>query len=86
LAERRRAEPQVAAEAKKQKDLEWAAFYSAPSSCEHPIDWAAQVECGHQYMGAKHEFEKRWVAAHSADQEPGETVSLDNASIGRARR
>jgi very-short-patch-repair endonuclease len=35
LAERKRAEMQAIASSKKQKDLAWAAFYSAPASCEH---------------------------------------------------
>jgi hypothetical protein len=62
LAERRRAQLQAAAALQKQKDLAWAAFYSAPTSCEHPVDWNAQVECGNQYIRAKREFEKQWSA------------------------
>jgi Protein of unknown function (DUF2726) len=61
LAERRRAILQQAAAQQKSKDLAWAAFYSAPASCEHPADWAAQVECGNQYMRAKKRFEERWA-------------------------
>ena len=46
----------------KQKNLAWAAFYSAPASCEHPADWSAQVECGNQYMRAKKRFEEQWAS------------------------
>jgi Protein of unknown function (DUF2726) len=48
----------------KKKDQAWAAFYTAPASCEHPADWSAQVECGNQYMRAKKVFEQRWGAEH----------------------
>jgi very-short-patch-repair endonuclease len=64
LAERRRAILQEAAAQQRQKDLAWAAFYSAPASCEHPVDWKAQVECGNQYMRAKKAFEQKWEAEH----------------------
>jgi hypothetical protein len=47
----------------KKKDLAWAAFYSAPASCEQPADWSAQVECGNQYMRAKKLFEQRWATS-----------------------
>jgi hypothetical protein len=64
LAERRRIILQEAAAQQRQKDLAWAAFYSAPASCEHPVDWKAQVECGNQYMRAKKVFEQKWEAEH----------------------
>jgi len=64
LAERRRAILQEAAAAQREKDLAWAAFYSAPASCAHPVDWKAQVECGNQYMRAKKVFEQKWAADH----------------------
>jgi Protein of unknown function (DUF2726) len=86
LAERRRTEVQAAAVLKKQKDLAWMAFYSAPASCEHPADWAAQVECGNRYMRAKREFEKQWVAQHTSGLRTGEGVVLDNAAIGDRHR
>jgi hypothetical protein len=47
----------------KKKDLAWAAFYSAPASCEHPADWSAWVECGNQYMRAKKRFEEQWATS-----------------------
>jgi len=46
------------------KDQAWAAFYTPPTSCEHPADWSAQVECGNQYMRAKKVFEQKWEAEH----------------------
>jgi Protein of unknown function (DUF2726) len=64
LAERKRAILQEAAAQQRQEDLAWAAFYSAPASCEHPVDWKAQVECGNQYMRAKKVFEQKWAADH----------------------
>jgi hypothetical protein len=62
LAWRKRVQIQVANVLQIKKDQAWAAFYSAPASCEHPADWSAQVECGNQYMRAKKVFEQRWVA------------------------
>lgn len=53
---------QAADALQKKKDLAWAAFYSAPASCEHPADWSAQVECGNQYMRAKKRFEEQWAS------------------------
>jgi hypothetical protein len=85
LAEKRRVESQAAAALQRQKDRAWAAFYSAPASCEHPVDWKAQVECGNQYMRAKNAFEKRWVGEHASDQTTAATVTLDNDSIGGSR-
>jgi hypothetical protein len=57
---------QVAKALQKKEDLAWAAFYTPPASCEHPVDWTAQVECGNLYMRAKRRFEERWEA------EPGQ--------------
>jgi hypothetical protein len=68
----------------KQKTLAWTAFYSAPSSCEHPPAWNDQVECGNQYMRAKRRFEEQWAAAHPADGAQVSSV-LDNAAIIRSR-
>jgi hypothetical protein len=77
LAEKRGVESQAAA-LQRQEYRAWAAFYSAPASCEHPIDWNAQVECGNQYMRAKNEFEKQWLAEHASGQTSAATVTLDN--------
>jgi len=65
----------------KQKSLAWAAFYSPPASCEHPIDWRTQVECGNQYMRAKKAFQEKWAAEHPS-QGSGAEVVLDNSSVG----
>jgi len=46
---------------------EWAAYYVAPASCEHPPAWKDQVDCGNQYIRAKREFEQQWQA-HIATQ------------------
>ena len=62
LARQKPVPAQAANALQKKKDLAWAAFYSPPASCEHPVDWAAQVECGNQYMRAKKVFEQRWDA------------------------
>jgi hypothetical protein len=86
LAEEKRAQLQEATALQKQKNLMWAAFYSAPVSCEHPVDWNAQVECGNQYMRAKREFEKQWAAEHASGQARGAAVVLDNGSIGGSRK
>jgi hypothetical protein len=59
FAWQKRIQLQAANVLQKKKDQAWAAFYSAPASCEHPIDWNAQVECGNQYMRAKKVFEQR---------------------------
>jgi hypothetical protein len=64
LATQRHQAFQVANALQKKRDLAWAAFYTAPASCEHPADWSAQVECGNQYMRAKKVFEQRWGAEH----------------------
>jgi hypothetical protein len=78
-AEEKRARLQATAVLQKQKNQAWAAFYSAPTSCEHPVDWNAQVECGNQFMRAKKRFEAQWAAGHAADV-------LDNGSTGGAHR
>jgi hypothetical protein len=64
----------------KQKQAAWAAFYSAPASCEHPVDWNAQVECGNRYMRAKKVFELKWAAEHPS-QGSGAEVVLGNSSL-----
>ena len=64
LAGQKRVQLEVANELQKKKDLAWAAFYSAPASCEYPVDWKAQVECGNQYMRAKKMFEQKWTTEH----------------------
>jgi hypothetical protein len=84
LAERRHAESQVAATLQRQKDHAWLAYYSAPASCEHPAEWKSQVECGNQYMRAKKEFEKQWLAGHAAGPAIGAAIVLDNGSIGES--
>jgi hypothetical protein len=81
-AENQREQPQTDAETRKQKELAWSTFYSAPASCEHPADWTAQVECGNQYMRAKKAFEERWALEHASAQATGGVVVLENASIG----
>jgi hypothetical protein len=84
LAEKRRAESLAAAELQRQKDHAWLAYYSAPASCEHPVDWKAQVECGNGYMRAKKEFARQWMAEHGTGQAATPTVTLDNGSIDRS--
>lgn len=87
LAEKRRRDQVLEAAAEqKQKQLAWAAYYSAPASCEHSADWSAQVECGNRYMRAKKLFEQRWVAEHPTAQETGAGVVLDNGSVGGLRK
>ena len=79
LAEMRRSQSAVALQ--KQKQAAWAAFYSPPASCEHPVDWNAQVECGNQYMRAKKVFEQKWMVEHANQGSPADVV-LDNSSVG----
>jgi hypothetical protein len=74
LAWQKRVQLQAANALQKKKDLAWAAFYSASASCEHSVDWTAQVECGNQYMRAKKVFEQRWAAS----QGTGAGVARDN--------
>jgi hypothetical protein len=85
VAEKRRAQVQELAALQKQKNLAWAASYSPPVSCEHPVDWSAQVECGNQYMRARKLFEQRWVTEHTTGQATGSATVLENASIGGSR-
>ena len=79
--EQPRAELQAAAELQKQKNRAWLAYYSAPASCEHPVDWTAQVECGNQYMRAKRDFEAQWVKDHDPGKPVASVVVLGNASV-----
>jgi len=60
----------------------WAAFYTPPSSCEHPDDWKAQVECGNLYIRAKKRFEEQWATSEGT----GAGVVLDNGSPRAVRR
>lgn len=69
----------------KQKSLAFAAFYQPPASCEHPIDWSAQVECGNQYIRAKRAFELKWEAEHPR-RGSGAEIVLDNSSAGGRER
>jgi hypothetical protein len=86
LAEKRRAESLAAAEFQRQKDHAWLAYYSAPASCEHSVDWKAQVECGNLYMRARKEFERQWMAEHGTGQANGPVVVLENGSVGGSRK
>jgi hypothetical protein len=78
LARQKQVQLQAANALQRKKDQAWAAFYSAPASCEHPVDWKAQVECGNLYMRAKKRFEERWAAS----QGTGAEVDLRNESVG----
>jgi hypothetical protein len=78
FAWQKRVQLQAANALQKKKDTAWAAFYSAPASCEHPADWSAQVECGNQYMRAKKVFEQTWEKMQSAPA----GVILDSPSVG----
>jgi hypothetical protein len=78
LPGQKRAQLQAANAVQKKKDLAWAAFYSAPASCEHPVDWAAQVECGNLYMRAKKRFEEQWAVSQRTAAE----AVLGNGSVG----
>jgi hypothetical protein len=82
VAMRRRSEIDFAAALQKQKTLAWGAFYSAPTSCEHPVDWNAQVECGNQFMRAKKRFEAEWAAEHASGHATSAAGMLDNRSVG----
>jgi hypothetical protein len=44
------------------------------------------VECGNQYMRAKRDFEKQWLAAHPTGEPAGAAIVLDNGSISGARK
>jgi hypothetical protein len=82
LAWQKRVQIQAANALQKKKDLAWAAFYSAPASCEHPADWNAQVECGNQYMRAKKRFEEQWATSQGTAAE----VVPGNGSVGGTQR
>jgi hypothetical protein len=82
LATQKQQSFQAANALQKKKDLAWAAFYTPPSSCEHPADWKAQVECGNQYMRAKKVFEQRWAASQDGVAE----VVLGNSSVRGSHR
>jgi hypothetical protein len=84
-AEARRAREQEITALQKQKNLAFASYYSSPASCEHPVDWNAQVECGNLYMRAKKGFELKWAKEHPSEQS-GTGVTLDNSSVVGARR
>jgi hypothetical protein len=86
LATKRQAELQAATELRRQRDRAWAVYYVAPASCEHPVDWNAQVECGNQYIRAKKSFEEKWSKDHgeTISTEPG--IVLDNLSLGGPQR
>jgi hypothetical protein len=77
---KRRAQLVADAELKRQKDSAWAAAYAAPVSCEHPVDWNAEVECGNQYMRAKKAFETHWLKDHYPGDSVASAVALDNHS------
>lgn len=49
-----------------QKQAAWSVYFKPSPSCEHPPDWAAQVECGNQFMRAKKEFDVLWQAKLSS--------------------
>jgi hypothetical protein len=86
LAAEKQQSLQTAKALQKKKDQAWAAFYTPPASCEHPMDWRAQVECGNQYMRAKKLFEQRWEAEQPASQAAGAGVVLDNGSVEKSRK
>lgn len=83
VAATRRPKPSDTKTLQKQKGLAWAAAYSAPTSCEHPADWNAQVECGNRYMRAKEKFEAQWAAEHGLGRVM-QPVVLSNASLDSA--
>jgi len=86
LGERKRAALQASVAIQKRKDQAWVTFYSAPTSCEHPVDWNAQVECGNLFMRAKKRFEAQWVDERTSGQATGAAAVLDSGSMGGARR
>jgi hypothetical protein len=51
---------QAAVAQEKRKERAWTEFYKPDDSCEHPSDWAEQVECGNQYIRARRAFDKVW--------------------------
>jgi hypothetical protein len=84
-AESRRARELEIAALGKQKSLAFAALYQPPASCEHPIVWSAQVECGNQYIRAKRAFELRWEAERPS-RGSGAEIVLDNRSVTPAHQ
>jgi Protein of unknown function (DUF2726) len=68
-----------------EKIRQWKGYYLAPESCDHPVDWNAQVECGNKYMRAKRTFEEQWAKAHAAS-ETSDVMVLDNSSAKSQRR
>ena len=57
LAMRRAESAQIANEAA--MEAAWNAEWKVSPECEHPGDWAAQVECGNRYIRARRVFEER---------------------------
>lgn len=51
---------QAAAAEEKRRERAWQQFFKPDDSCEHPADWAEQVECGNQYIRARKAFDKLW--------------------------
>jgi len=84
--EQRRVAMHAVAELQREKNRAWLAYYSAPASCEHPVDWTAQVECGNQYMRAKRAFEAQWVKDLDPGQPVASVVVLGNGTIGAMGR
>ena len=85
LAEQR-AQALAAADLVREKQRAWTTYYQALASCEHPIDWNAQVQCGNQYMRAKRSFEAIWAERHSTKNAAESGLVLDNASINEVGR
>jgi hypothetical protein len=81
LAWQKRVQVQAANALQKKKHRAWAAFYSAPPSCEHPPSWNAQVECGNLYMRAQKRFEEQWAMSPGIAAE----VVPENGLGGRTR-
>jgi hypothetical protein len=70
---------------RRQKDHAWSSHYSAPISCEHPVELEGTDGMWESVYRAKKEFEKRLVAEHGTGQTNGSVVALGNGSIGGAR-
>ena len=68
-AEARRVREQEIVTQARQKSLAFAEFYKSPASCEHPIDWTGQVECGNQYIRAKRAFDLKWATEHPSSEQ-----------------
>jgi hypothetical protein len=64
-AQKAAAAQQAAVALEKRKERAWAAFFKPDDNCEHPVEWADQVECGNQYIRAKKAFEKQWRSQQS---------------------